>query len=223
MLSTTTSPTPDAMARATSSSSLALPWSTREAGSAPAARAVMISPPPATSRPRPSSTMTRWTAVHGNDFDANTTRERGHRAARPSRYARARARRASSATTRVGVPNSAATSSNRTPPTVRVPSASRAAVGGNRSIRWSLTCSGWRSRALEEETGGVVPRAGGDQRDLLGTAAVRHGRSLARLQGRAAWVEPAARRDPRRVGRLARKTIASTCSTSGTTDSRAFV
>ena len=79
---------------AISSSLLALPCRTSSAGSAPASSAVTISPPPATSSPSPSSTITRWTAVHGNAFEANTTRERGQRAASPSAYSRARARSA---------------------------------------------------------------------------------------------------------------------------------
>ena len=85
------------------------------AGSTPAFSAVRISPPPATSSPRPSSTITRWTAVHGNALEAKTTRERGQRAASSSAYSRARARSAGSATTSAGVPNSAASSSARQP------------------------------------------------------------------------------------------------------------
>ena len=58
-LSTTTRPTPCLTASASSSSVLALPCSTSWSGSAPALSAVRISPPPATSRCRPSSTITR--------------------------------------------------------------------------------------------------------------------------------------------------------------------
>ena len=79
-LSTTTSPMPCSTAIAISSSPLALPWWTISAGSTPAFSAVRISPPPATSSPSPSSTITRWTAVAGNALEANTTRERGQRA-----------------------------------------------------------------------------------------------------------------------------------------------
>ena len=98
VLSTTTVPSPTSTASAISSSSLALPCSTRDAGSAPAAIAVMISPPPATSRPSPSSTMTRWIAVHGKDFEAKTTRDRRPPrgepfAVRPGAGAQARPRR----------------------------------------------------------------------------------------------------------------------------------
>ena len=46
--------------------------------------------------------------MHGNALEANTTRERGQRAASSSAYSRARARSAVSATTSTGVPNSSA-------------------------------------------------------------------------------------------------------------------
>ena len=85
-------------------------------------------------RPRrgraPPRTITRWTAVQGNAFEAKTTRDRGHRAASPSTYSRARARSAASATTSTGVPNSAASASARQPPRTSMPSASRALPGG---------------------------------------------------------------------------------------------
>ena len=80
-LSTTTRPIPCSAASAISSSVLALPWWTISAGSTPAFSAVRISPPPATSSPSPSSTITRWTAVAGKALEAKTTRERGQRAA----------------------------------------------------------------------------------------------------------------------------------------------
>ena len=136
-LSTTTRPMPCSAAMAISSSLFALPCRTIVAGSAPALTAVRISPPPATSRPSPSSTITRCTAVAGNALEANTTRERGQRAARPSTYSRARARTASSATTSTGVPNSAARSSARQPPTRSIPSSSGALPGGNSDSRAS--------------------------------------------------------------------------------------
>src|SRR3954447_19620706 len=129
-LSTTTSPIPCSTASAISSSVLALPWGTISAGSTPALTAVTISPPPATSSPSPSSTTTRWTAVAGNALDANTTRERGQRAASSVRYSRARARSAGSSTTSTGVPNSSASASARQPPSISVPSASTALEGG---------------------------------------------------------------------------------------------
>jgi hypothetical protein len=84
-LSTTTVPTPHRTASSISSVVLALPCSTSVAGSAPAASAVTISPPPATSSHRPSDTMSRCTAVQANAFDAKATCERGHRSANPSR------------------------------------------------------------------------------------------------------------------------------------------
>ena len=136
-LSTTTSPMPCSHAIAISSSLLALPCSTSSAGSAPAASALTISPPPATSSPSPSSSIARWTAVQGNALDANTTRERGQRAASPSAYSRARARSAASETTSTGVPNSAARRSARQPPMRSIPSASTALPCGNRDSRAS--------------------------------------------------------------------------------------
>ena len=90
----------------------------------------MISPPPATSSPRPSCTITRWTAVHGNALEANTTRERGQRAFSSSAYSRARARSAGSETTMTGVPNSSASASARQPATVSMPSPASALPGG---------------------------------------------------------------------------------------------
>ena len=60
--------------------------------------------------------------MHGNAFDANTTRERGQRAASSRAYSRARARSACSATTSTGVPNSAASASARHPPMRSIPS-----------------------------------------------------------------------------------------------------
>ena len=136
-LSTTTSPIPCSTASAISSSPLALPWWTISFGSTPALSAVRISPPPATSSPRPSSTITRWMAVAGNALDANTTRERGQRARSSVTYSRARARSAGSDTTSAGVPNSAARSSARQPPTSSIPSASSALPAGKSFSRAS--------------------------------------------------------------------------------------
>ena len=152
-LSTTTRPSPCSTAMAISSSDLALPCSTSVAGSAPALSAVTISPAPATSSPRPSSTITRWTAVHGNAFEANTTRERGHRAASSVLYSRARARSACSATTSTGVPNSRARSSARQPPTLSIPSASSVLPGGNNdsTAMTGASCSS-RARATVPRT-----------------------------------------------------------------------
>ena len=100
----------------------ALPCNTISAGSTPAFSAVRISPPPATSSPSPSCTITRWTAVQGKALDANTTRAFGQRRASSAAYSRARARRADSATTSTGVPNSAARSSARQPEILSMPS-----------------------------------------------------------------------------------------------------
>ena len=69
-------------------------------------------------------------AVAGNAFEANTTRERGQRARNSVTYSRARARSAGSDTISAGVPNSAARSSARQPPTSSIPSASERAAGG---------------------------------------------------------------------------------------------
>ena len=80
-LSTTTVPTPELTASSISSVVLALPCMIRVAGSAPAASAVTISPPPATSSHSPSDTISRCAAVQGNALDAKATWESGHRAA----------------------------------------------------------------------------------------------------------------------------------------------
>ena len=128
--STTTRPIPFSTAMAISSVLFALPCSTISAGSTPAFSAVRISPPPATSSPSPSWTITRWTAVHGKALDAKTTREFGQRRRVRRRYSRARARSAASATTSTGVPNSAARSSARQPADGQHP------VGVGGAARW---------------------------------------------------------------------------------------
>ncbi len=133
--STTTRPIPFSTAMAISSVLLALPCSTTSDGSTPALSAVRISPPPATSSPRPSSTITRCTAVHGKALDAKTTRDFGQRRASSSAYSLARERSADSATTSTGVPNSAARSSARHPPMVSIPSGSVSLPAGNSSSR----------------------------------------------------------------------------------------
>ncbi len=69
--------------------------------------------------------------MHGNALEANTTRERGQRAASPSAYSRARARSAGSDTTSTGVSNSPASASARQPSIVSIPSGSSALPGGN--------------------------------------------------------------------------------------------
>ena len=140
LLSITIRPIPLSTASLISASLLAFPCRTRSAGSAPARSAVMISPPPATSRPMPSSVITRCTAVHGNAFEAKITREFSHRAASSPRYSRARARSAISDTTRTGVSNSAATSAARQPPTTSPPSSSTALPGGNSDSRSATGC-----------------------------------------------------------------------------------
>ena len=68
-----------------SASDLALPCITIPAGSAPAASAIRSSPPPTTSRPRPSLDSTLTIDAEGNDFIAKHTRLRGCRVASPSR------------------------------------------------------------------------------------------------------------------------------------------
>ena len=75
--------------------------------------------------------------MHGNAFEANTTRERGQRAASPSAYSRARARSAGSDTTSSGVWNSVASASARQPAMLSIPSGSSALPGGNRVSRAS--------------------------------------------------------------------------------------
>ncbi len=137
-LSTTTSPRPCSTAIAISSDDFALPCRTTSEGSTPALTALRISPPPATSSPRPSSTITRCTAVAGNALDAKTTRERGHRDVSSVRYSRARDRSAASSTTSTGVPNSAASASARHPPSSSVPSSSRALPAGKSSRSESI-------------------------------------------------------------------------------------
>ena len=131
--STTTSPIPCRTASVSSSIPFAFPCSTIRAGSTPALSAVRISPPPATSRPSPSCTITRWTAVQGKAFEAKTTREEGQRAASSIRYSRARRRSADSSTIIAGVPNFSASSSARQPAMISVPSAATALPGGRSS------------------------------------------------------------------------------------------
>ena len=74
MWSTTTSPHPASIAAARSASDLLLPWTTIEAGSAPARSAAASSPAEATSAPSPSPTTAAITATVALALHAYTAR-----------------------------------------------------------------------------------------------------------------------------------------------------
>src|SRR4051812_27285564 len=149
-LSITISPTPASTASAMSPSDFALPCRRIFSGSNPAFSAIASSPSPATSQPTPSSARIRVTGAHGSALEAKWTSVRGWRDVNSRTYSRAVSRSPCSSNTKAGVPNSAATSASATPPTVRRPAPSNAAVCG-RMPKLQANVGGLRDRPIHQQ------------------------------------------------------------------------